>query len=527
MSLLSYHELCWLAENGIIEGVKPEAINGTSIDVHLGSTILKEDMQFVRSVSLRDKQALAMNEVNIAGKSYMLLPGEFILAHTVEKFNLPDNISAEFKLNSSGARIGLENALATWCLVKGTRVATLDGGSVAIEDIKEGTWLYSADKEGRIVPARSSESFVTKLVEKTVRVTLDNGEYFECTPDHKVLKRNNTYCEAANLLTGDALMPFKRRTDNEGRESIYRVNLGKSGSHSGAWVYTHRVVAETMFGEIPIGYNVHHKDLNPRNNVPENLEVLSHADHIGVHAKIRNTRSDTKEAISKRATERNKRLWGDKEWAAKKNAQSSEQMSVMNKKKWSSQEHRDKMRPIQRETAVKNFSSTPVDERSRLCKLGQVKETLKRIVESGDIVNEDNYLKHKRQNWPTVKTLEASFGSFSSVLELIGYSNHKVVSVEEIIHKEPVPVYDLTVPGYGNFSLSCGAVVHNCDPHWHGSVLTLELKNFTRSHIIELHDGCRIGQMIFHRSEPVPRERGYAVRGRYNQDTSVSGVKEK
>ena len=115
MSLLSYHELCWLAENDIIEGVKPEAINGTSIDVHLGSTILKEDMQFVRSVSLRDKQALAMNEVNTAGKSYMLLPGEFILAHTVEKFNLPDNISAEFKLNSSGARIGLENALATWC----------------------------------------------------------------------------------------------------------------------------------------------------------------------------------------------------------------------------------------------------------------------------------------------------------------------------------------------------------------------------------------------------------------------------
>ena len=53
MSLMSYHELCWLAENGVIEGVKPEAINGTSIDVHLGSTILKEDMQFVRSVSHR------------------------------------------------------------------------------------------------------------------------------------------------------------------------------------------------------------------------------------------------------------------------------------------------------------------------------------------------------------------------------------------------------------------------------------------------------------------------------------------
>jgi dCTP deaminase len=44
-----------------------------------------------------------------------MLPGEFILAHTMETFNLPDNICAEFKLKSSGARTGLENALATWC----------------------------------------------------------------------------------------------------------------------------------------------------------------------------------------------------------------------------------------------------------------------------------------------------------------------------------------------------------------------------------------------------------------------------
>ena len=115
MSLISYNELCSLVEQGIIEGVKPEAINGTSIDVHLGPSIMVEDMTHIRSVSLRDKQALSMTEWNISGKSYMLLPGEFILAHTVEKFNLPDNISAEFKLNSSGARVGLENALATWC----------------------------------------------------------------------------------------------------------------------------------------------------------------------------------------------------------------------------------------------------------------------------------------------------------------------------------------------------------------------------------------------------------------------------
>lgn len=114
--LLSYNELCELVERGVIEGVDLKDVNGTSIDVYLGSEILTEcSSESNQIVSLRDKQRLNMRSVNIKDGHYDLRPGEFVLAHTIEKFNLPDNISAEFKLNSSGARIGLENALATWC----------------------------------------------------------------------------------------------------------------------------------------------------------------------------------------------------------------------------------------------------------------------------------------------------------------------------------------------------------------------------------------------------------------------------
>jgi len=57
------------------------------------------------------------------------------------------------------------------------------------------------------------------------------------------------------------------------------------------------------------------------------------------------------------------------------------------------------------------------------------------------------------------------------------------------------------------------------------SVLTLELKNLTRYHTIRLHDGVRIGQMVFHRSAvPVPHDCSYAKRGRYNGNDSVQGV---
>lgn len=117
MSLISYNELCQMVEAGVVEGVDLADVNGTSIDVHLGPTIQVERFsEGSQVVSLRDKRALSMETRTLSPDGhYDLQPGEFILAHTVEKFNLPDNISAEFKLNSSGARIGLENALATWC----------------------------------------------------------------------------------------------------------------------------------------------------------------------------------------------------------------------------------------------------------------------------------------------------------------------------------------------------------------------------------------------------------------------------
>ena len=114
--LISYNELCGFAERGVIAPVDPKDINGTSIDVHLGPKILREALvsRETATISLRDKQNVHWLETDITEGFYDLQPGEFILAHTVEEFDLPADISAEFKLNSSGARIGLDNALATW-----------------------------------------------------------------------------------------------------------------------------------------------------------------------------------------------------------------------------------------------------------------------------------------------------------------------------------------------------------------------------------------------------------------------------
>lgn len=64
-----------------------------------------------------------------------------------------------------------------------------------------------------------------------------------------------------------------------------------------------------------------------------------------------------------------------------------------------------------------------------------------------------------------------------------------------------------------------------CDAGWHGSVLTLELKNMTNHHAIRIQRGDRIGQVVFFTHSEVPEWASYAKRGRYNDDLSVTGVK--
>ncbi|WP_409365151.1 dCTP deaminase domain-containing protein, partial [Escherichia coli] len=43
---------------------------------------------------------------------YRLKPGQFVLACTIETFNLPSDIAAQFMLKSSRARSGLEHLMA-------------------------------------------------------------------------------------------------------------------------------------------------------------------------------------------------------------------------------------------------------------------------------------------------------------------------------------------------------------------------------------------------------------------------------
>jgi hypothetical protein len=101
--------------------------------------------------------------------------------------------------------------------------------------------------------------------------------------------------KGANGMCGKHYMRVKRYGDanyitpEEVRIKNNRLaqpNLGKVQRQTYKKLYgkhEHRVIAEKLFGPIPPGHHVHHKDGNRHNNSPENLEILSAADHAREH----------------------------------------------------------------------------------------------------------------------------------------------------------------------------------------------------------------------------------------------------
>lgn len=124
--LLSHDEIIDLLEVDVVEYAEPHLVNSSSLDIRLGLELLIERPSIgfnhdinkggLDRVVLKDRTPLNMVPHNFKKDGpFVLYPGEFILAHTHEVFNLPNHISASYALKSSMARIGLEHLNAGWC----------------------------------------------------------------------------------------------------------------------------------------------------------------------------------------------------------------------------------------------------------------------------------------------------------------------------------------------------------------------------------------------------------------------------
>jgi dCTP deaminase len=100
-------EILTLIKRGVICDADLGLVNPASLDVRLGPNLMIESAATTDMVPISIKRASQSDP-------YELVPGQFVLAETIELFNMPDYLSAQFALKSSRAREGLQHMLAGW-----------------------------------------------------------------------------------------------------------------------------------------------------------------------------------------------------------------------------------------------------------------------------------------------------------------------------------------------------------------------------------------------------------------------------
>lgn len=201
-----------------------------------------------------------------------------------------------------------EFAAMEYCLSGDTKIA-IPGGYKTLKELADEcsnnpdhTFIvYSYDhNEKQIRPAVGRQARMTRR-DDAYRVVFDSGKEIIGTADHRLMKRDGTYCEIKDLKSGDAMMPFYRRsmaTDRtEGTyncyQTIYTINRGENPY---GWRAEHKLLAEHVLGrKLKPDEVVHHKNFKAHDNRIENLEVMTAIDHQRLHGVILGKRMWDKE----------------------------------------------------------------------------------------------------------------------------------------------------------------------------------------------------------------------------------------
>lgn len=193
------------------------------------------------------------------------------------------------------------------CFTGDTEILDCNNNRIRFDDLTERVsngeeiYTFSCSPEGDIVPSKIVRSQRIKEIDRLVKVSLDNGESFRCTLDHKIMMLDGTYKEAQDLKAGDSCMPlyiWDSYSDNYGgciRRKVRTSNkLNRAGNFRSDYVY--RVMSnhpdvESMEGQDLSTYSVHHLDENPLNDSPLNLVKCNKNWHFQHHGGLSIMRS--------------------------------------------------------------------------------------------------------------------------------------------------------------------------------------------------------------------------------------------
>jgi hypothetical protein len=346
--------------------------------------------------------------------------------------------------------------------------------------------VYSYDhSKQQIVPAYGKQARKTATAE-TIKITFDSGKTLICTPDHRVMRRDGTYCEAIELQLGDSMMPFYRRNlfsktreeNDDHYRWIYTMNREESTVKNG-WIAEHKLIAEWAANRKMLpNEEVHHINFVRYDNRPENLLIMDGKEHRSYHSKFLNEKKwseDNKEWINKFRANHSK-FMQDHNPATRKDITFELILNLCDRygfNLYDLQRRLDcSLTPIYNRLESNGFRTfeefaKAYDPNWRNNGHNNEKENNPRYDKNLTFIDVANHYKQGITLQQLADALQTTPMKINYRLKHQGYkswtdfkdnfANHKVVSVEK---HETINLYDLTVDGYKNYATD-SIIVHN------------------------------------------------------------------
>lgn len=309
------------------------------------------------------------------------------------------------------------------CLAPDQRVYTSQG-PIAVKELADkgdDFVVLSYDPPSGRYKAKTARAWKSGK-KKVLRVHTDKG-YFDLSADHPVKLSNGPMVHAGKLEKGMSLFAC---SVNELESGHIRVNLrdGKKGKE-----LFHRLVAKDVMGEDLDGLVVHHKDHNPKNNDPNNLEVMHQSEHARAHATeevdkgvhVFQTRDLGKNGASN-GMHRSAEFWSDKK---KVRAYKKKQSKILRES--------GRAKEMQDEAARQKMLNTAF----KVLNAGFRIDSFDEYVEGRKVVI--GRIPSKRKLKQTIKD---RFGTWNKFVSEVSAHNHRVIRVENL---GTMDVYDVEV----------------------------------------------------------------------------------
>lgn len=330
------------------------------------------------------------------------------------------------------------------CLHPDTEIRLTDGRNITVKELKKefdsgkNNYVYSMNEVNKKLQVELiRDVYISHKTNDMIRVYLDNDEYFEVTPDHKMVLRDGTYIETRDLLVGDQLYPVTTRSDGNAEvifdpfssKEVYCQDLSDDFNKR------YQVIRSTCSNNIDCDESfIFHRDSDFLNNNPDNLIRIRFSDYDS-------TMTDKQSYIELLS----KLTMTDDQYNQKINS----------------------FRNMYYDDQYNNHSDTLDNGLSNCDNDNDKRNRILKFINNYSGITTDNFEDiAKKQLMKLDQDLVLHlFDSVDEAIRLSKLYSRRVVGIQRIHYEIPISVYSVAIySGSPSFSLSCGVMSKNTLP---------------------------------------------------------------